>query len=73
MYMKKHLRYNIKFKKAEHGTSLVVQWLRLHTHNAGGLGPIPGQGTRSCMLQLRAHMPQLKDPERGDEDLACHN
>ena len=36
-------------------TSLGVQWLRLHTPNAGGLGLIPGQGTRS-------HMPQLKIP-----------
>ena len=35
------------------GTSLVVQWLKLHSHNAGDLGLIPGQGTRS-------HMPQLK-------------
>ena len=35
------------------GTSLVVQGLRLHAYNAGGLGSIPGQGTRS-------HMPQLK-------------
>ena len=34
------------------GTSLVVQWLRLHAPNAGGLGSIPGQGTRSHMLQL---------------------
>ena len=30
-------------------TSLVVQWLRLHTSNAGGRGSIPGQGTRSHM------------------------
>ena len=42
--------------------SLVVQWLRLHAANAGGLGSIPGQGTRSHMLQLRVHMPQLKIP-----------
>ena len=35
------------------GTSLVVQGLRLHAYNAGGLGSIPGQETRS-------HMPQLK-------------
>ena len=33
------------------GTSLVVQCLRLHAPNAGGLGLIPGQGPRS-------HMPQ---------------
>ena len=31
----------------------MVQWLRLHASNAGGLGSIPGQGTRSHMLQLR--------------------
>ena len=31
------------------GTSLVVQWLRLCTSNAGGMGAIPGQGTRCCM------------------------
>ena len=34
-------------------TFLVVQWLRLCTPNAGGLGLIPGQRTRSHMLQLR--------------------
>ena len=42
--------------------SLVVLWLRLHTPSAGGLGSIPGQGTRSPMLQLRVRIPQLKDP-----------
>ena len=31
------------------GTSLVVQWIRLRAPNAGGLGSIPGQGTRSHM------------------------
>ena len=34
------------------GTSLVVQWLRLHAPSAGGLGSIPGQGTRSHVLQV---------------------
>ncbi|TEA40826.1 hypothetical protein DBR06_SOUSAS19710034, partial [Sousa chinensis] len=29
--------------------SLVAQWLGLHTPSAGGLGSIPGQGTRSHM------------------------
>ena len=37
------------------GTSLVVQWLRLHAPNAGAPGSIPSQGPRS-------HMPQLKIP-----------
>ena len=53
------------------GTSLVVQWLRLHAPNAGDPGLIPGQGTRS-------HMPQLKDPTcrkdgpaSGNEDPVC--
>ena len=29
--------------------SLVAQWIRLHAPSAGGLGLIPGQGTRSHM------------------------
>ena len=33
----------------------MVQWLRLRVQNAGGLGSIAHQGTRS-------HMPQLKIP-----------
>ena len=40
-------------KHKEQRTFLVVEWLRLHTPNAGGPGLIPGQGTRSYMLQLR--------------------
>ena len=28
------------------GTSLVVQWLRLCAPNAGGVGSIPGKGTK---------------------------
>ena len=31
------------------GTSLVAQWLKLRTPNAGGPVSIPGQGTRSHM------------------------
>ena len=48
------------------GTFLVVQWLRLHVANAGGIHSILGWGTRSHVPQLRVHMPKLKDP-------ACHN
>ena len=40
----------------------MAQWLRLHAPTAGGLGLIPGQGTRSHMLQLRVCMPPLKIP-----------
>ena len=43
----------MKFKEVKEGTSLVVQWLRLHDPNAGGPGLIPGQGTRSHILQLK--------------------
>ena len=48
------------------GTSLMVQWLRLHASNAGGAGSIPDQGTRS-------HMPQLKIPHASTKDPACLN
>ena len=54
------------FKRSPVGTSLVVQWLRLRIPNAGGPGLIPGQGTRS-------HMLQLKDPAHSNEDPTCCN
>ena len=38
----------------------MVQWLRLHTPNARGLGSIPSQATRSHMPQLRVCMLQLR-------------
>ena len=47
------------FQKLKHirreqtGTSLVVQWLRLHAPNAGALGSIPDQGTSAMGLKLR--------------------
>ena len=43
--------------------SVVVWWLRCCTPNAGGLGLIPGQGTRSHRLQLRVLTSQLKRHE----------
>ena len=43
-------------------TSLVVQWLRLCVTNAGILGSILGQGTRSHKPLLRVCMSQLKIP-----------
>ena len=44
------------------GTSLVVQWLRLHAPRAGGAEFDPWSGIGSHMLQLRVRMPQLKNP-----------
>ena len=43
------------FKPQEGGTSLEVQWPRLCAPSAGGLGSLPGPGTRS-------HLPQLRVP-----------
>ena len=37
------------------GTSLVVQWLRLHTPKAGAWDLIPGHGTGSHRPQLNSH------------------
>ena len=51
--------------------SLVVQWLRLQVFNAGDLESIPGQGTRSHMLQLRVRMPQIKIPLATTEKGSC--
>ena len=50
----KYVSLYCKFK-IYHGEFLVIQWLRLRLPNAGGLGLIPEQGTRS-------YMPQLKSP-----------
>ena len=44
----------LSFKEQKFGTSLVVQWLRLWASSSGDQGSIPGLGTRSHMLQLRA-------------------
>ena len=47
-------------KNTTWGPSLVVQWLRLSATNAGGLGLIPGQETRSHMPKLRPGTAKLK-------------
>ena len=44
---------DLAFKNASLGASLVVQWLRLHVPNAGGLGSIPGQEARSHMAKTK--------------------
>ena len=49
---------NKVFKNKWEGPSLVVQWLRFGTSNAGGLGLIPSQRIRSCLPQLKICMPQ---------------
>ena len=49
------------------GTSLVVQWVRLHAPNAEALDSIPGWGTRS-----RMH-PTAKSPHAANKKPACRN
>ena len=39
-------KLNETAQKVDSGTSLVVQWLRCHTPNAGCVGFIPGWGTK---------------------------
>ena len=63
---KPHKTISYLIKKNVSGTSLVVQWLRLHAPNAGGPGLIPVQRARSHIPQPRVCMMQLKDP-------ACRN
>ena len=47
------------------GTSLAVQWSRLHTSTAGGTGLIPGQGTK--ILHATARCGQKKKKKRKKE------
>ena len=49
------------------GTSLVVQWLRLLAPNAGGMGPIPGQGTKIPQATWR----DQKKEKRKEDSLPC--
>ena len=69
-----HLRESLfQHMKMSQGTCLVVQWLRLHTPNAAGLGSIPGQETRSHLPQRRVCMLPLKIPHAATEDPAKPN
>ena len=58
------------YSKSRTETSLVIQWLMFCPPNAGGLGWIPGQKTRSHMLQLKIlNAVKIKDLERHNYDL----
>ena len=61
-------KMNTKYKnEITSGTSLVVQWVRIHSPNARGPGSIPGQGTRSHM-----HV-TTKSPHTATKKPACCN
>ena len=53
-------RKEIYLKRNSWGSSLMVQWLRLHTPNARGPGSIPGQGIWPQMCNSSAHMLQWR-------------
>ena len=41
-----YVLHSVLCSNIEPGTFLVVQWLRLHAPTLGGVGSIPGQGTK---------------------------
>ena len=47
------------------GTSQVVQWLRLHTSNAGAVGSIPGPGTTTCCEVWPKKKKEVQEKEEG--------
>ena len=51
----------------------MVQQLKHHALNVGGLGLIPGQGSRSHMLQLEFECHKTPHSTEKIEDPACHN
>ena len=57
---------NCHYKLEDTWGLLSAQWLGLCTPNAGGLGSIPGCGTRY-------HMLQLKSSHAATKDSTCHN
>ena len=60
-------------KIIHHGTSLVIQWLRLHTPSAGGPGSSPGQGTRFPHATTKSSYGATEDPARHNEYPTCSN
>ena len=49
-------------KNGTMGTSLVAQWLRLHTHYAEEPGFDPGQGTKIPHAAIKSLHPTTEDP-----------
>ena len=60
--------YNIYIFKSVLGLPLVVQWLRLYTPNAGGIGLILGRGTKvpechtACLPRENAQTKKIQIP-----------
>ena len=65
--LKKSWESQTDIKISQRGTSLVAQWIRFCTPNAGGLGSILGQGTRFHMHAA------TKSSYATTKELASHN
>ena len=52
--------------KALSGTSLVVQWLGLHASPAGGMGLIPGWGTKTPQAEQDGQKLKKKKKAKGE-------
>ena len=63
------LAFIFLFKTIDIGASLAVQWLRLHTSSAGGLGSIPGQGTKILCAAWRG---RNKTKQTNTIDISWH-
>ena len=64
----------LHFKNHCLGTSLVVQWIRLHAPNAGTwVQSLVREQDPTCMPQLRVHMPQLRSPSAATKEPAGRN
>ena len=73
VYTHNGMLYRLK-KEGNPGTSLVVQWVRLHVPCAGGPGSIPGGGTRSCMhAATKSRHAATKSRHATAKDPACCN
>ena len=57
-------------KRMKAGNFLAVQWLRLHTSNAGDKGSIPKQGTK---IPHAMHYGQKKKKTPGTKSLCTPN
>ena len=56
------------FEDGSAGTSLTVQWLRLRTPNAGGMGSNPGAGTKT-LHAVRRGQKQKQNNKKGSANM----
>ena len=54
-------------KEDKAGTSLAVQWLRLHASSAGGCGSIPGRGTKIPHAARRGQKIKKRNKDKAED------